>query len=64
VSSLKDVWNQKPNDDQIPWEQWLSEIEALSEQLEIETPAEEELEQHHSQGKTPLEVLNDQENSS
>ena len=55
MASLNDIWNQPKN--KIPWDQWLQEIEALSDQQEIEKPATEELEQLYSQGTTPLEAL-------
>ena len=60
MSDLKDIWNQKSAFSHLreqSWEQWLAEIEVISEQQEIEMPATEELEQLYSQGKTPLEVL-------
>jgi hypothetical protein len=57
MRDLDNVWNQRSSGNELPWNEWISEIEVLSEQQEIEMPEETDLNEYYRTGLTPLAAI-------
>jgi len=57
MDDLDNVWNRRSLGNELPWDEWFSEIEVLSEQQEIEMPEETDLNEYYGTGLTPLAAL-------
>ena len=62
MTDLDDIWSQKDQNNDLPWDSWFSEIEVLCEHQETEMPTEPDLTEYHGEGLTPLEALTKHEN--
>ena len=58
MADLDKVWNQRSSaGNDLPWDEWISEIEVLSEQQEIEMPDETDLDEYYGENLTPLAAI-------
>jgi len=57
MADLDNIWSSKDSNNDIPWDEWFSEVEVLCEQQEIEMPSEPDLAEYHGEGLTPLDAL-------